>query len=102
MNTVDIGKKAEIEAYKILRELFDEITYIGNRRKTFDYECFKEKKKFNVEVKFSSGTGVIFYPKELEADILLLKLKNRWFIFDKLKHNSIIEVHNIKAKAGGK
>ncbi|HOR52705.1 MAG TPA: hypothetical protein PLE51_03520 [Candidatus Pacearchaeota archaeon] len=83
MSSVEDGRIAELEAEKILIKYFDIVRYIGNKRKTFDFECYKKNIKFNVEVKFSNGTCFTIIPKELEADILMLKLKDKWFTFYK-------------------
>jgi hypothetical protein len=106
MSSVEDGRIAELEAEKILIKYFDKVIYIGNKRKTFDFECYKNNIKFNIEVKFSNGTCFTIIPKELKADILMLKLKDNWFTFyknilineyfDMLWENKINKVKRVK------
>ena len=89
-SNVQLGKEFEEKCIPILKKTFDKVLYLGKYRKTFDFECYKDGKKYNVEVKFSEGMHITFYPKQLKADILLLSLKGNFFVFNKYYKDKII------------
>lgn len=83
MNTLQIGRDFESEAYNYLKEKFDSVEWNKNRA-TYDFTAIKKGKKYNIEAKIRKDN---FLPQlnynQKDADFLITKRKGKIKLFNK-------------------
>lgn len=105
MNTIQIGKRFEKEAFEYLKDKFESVEWIDQ---TYDFLVKKDNKEFYVEAKII-GNGLtgnlprLRYTQQ-EADFLVTKVKDKIILFDKeqIKNQISIEKRSLLIKLKAK
>lgn len=87
-NTRAIGKDFEKEAFKFLKEKFDEVIWLSDKKNsTFDFKCIKNGKEYNVDAKCGESPTITY--KQRNMDFLVTRTKNGIELWDRKRLNKI-------------
>jgi len=86
MNSYEIGRAFEKEAYKFLKKEFDVVNWVSKKCWTspFDFECYKDGKRFLIDAK--SNRSICIQRKE-NVNLFITKIHNEIKIIPPIRIN---------------
>lgn len=97
MNKRKIGRKFEIEAFKILQSKFDSVEWLSEKtNSSFDFKCMKNGKIYFGDAKYINNDKIKphLYNSQKEADFIILKRKNKITFIPKVNFKNQLLIYS--------